>query len=461
GELYGGVAFAPEVRRLLMTCGGHGMQGMARELELRASKLSADLSELAMRAGLIQEPLDSLEGEALRIAIEGLFTHVTTLAEWVEAKALSPSVKELFDLFAKVREAQREFDLEATTLLALRDCVQAEDALLALLALYIDAKRDPAPARGRPLTETISIAPFFTSQTDNNAVADSFDALVENPHYAAYLASRGGHSEWGLDSAFETTAFGRAWRAEALRLLLVARGQAKKIVVTFVAGPEALETFPAGTLNSTLRIVEGAGEGLPWLRPTLVDSRLRDALARVVRSVYLERESANAGAYRALLRALANHAEAHYAELLEQLESDSVVNAAIAEQTFETWLGSANALAAFVEGRVNFDGAPDDERARRALLAAAYLECPAFRQAFDEVREGLTRWEKRRTSLHCYRRLAKGSFGLVFPAIEKALEEATRGISMVYVEADAPNMHRRAIDDARWLLALAMDEERP
>jgi|GEM_PF-4085903 len=495
GEIPGGYTLAPRVRNWLMRIGAQGFHVLPQAVVVDASALASSLTELGMRAGVLEQTLASFEAQARSQAAGTLIPSVDRIVRMLPSdegwQGLSQETRTCFDGLLALRKCYARFGSECLPRMVIAGVNDPADMVVALACLHLaDALadlRDGKRAESARLTRNVSLAPELSPL---NAPADAL-LLLERLRglrpYADYLDSRGGHQEIALSSPSALDPCYASILRERFVRELTRDAKASGLILTFrmqplsraggLAGSQAIEA-PASELFSsfgndsfTQHVAIEAGSGfLSRLGGNSLASAARAQLALVgfTDALYLHPELKLAPAqverYREVLLALGKHANAAYQDLGESLKRDlpdhpqaSAIRSFVAE-----WYGLSKALDALLNGKLALSGLPEDQSARLAGIKEAAEVWPTLRNALRLARDGMSEYSLVFLSAYAWQHFPSGSFSQSFPRIEQAWRKALELFDLLAPAAplSRPALRSLARGDALKLVQLSRRKSR-
>jgi len=420
GEVYGGVAFTPAVRRMMVLAGLTRLHGKAESLTSNAPELEDFASEIGLRAGLLRQPLAAMSPAAALEAAQALSSAPQRLASTFDAGSLSENTRNFLAYLRCARWLLANLDPEAVNCLLLTDVTSSSEVVSALALMQaIDAEPMPyGNPMGNGLMDRMGLVIGISLSADATCVTELVSTLLVSPAFKAYSDSRGGHVEILIQR--ETGGIGpSAFPAHpSVRDLLRLRATSREVVkaakgtvvtYTFVTNDASgirilLACMPRGTVNQHLRAIVPADLSRLIATTTHGVRQLFDApLSELTRQSWLNREAESPEAVTQEREAQAA-IEAAWAALLAQ-HADAGVRPESHAEWFEAiapWFG-ARYLASLADAR---------------FVATA----------FGIVADSMQRMHPRRLSAFAWRTLPKGAYSLLYPGVEQAWREAAEAV---------------------------------
>lgn len=452
-EIPGGFALAPRVRSILMCAGAYGMHGNAHEVTSEASAFSSALSELGMRSGLLEQPLDSFSeqgrAQAAGTLVSSMGRLITLLPEGEGWQGVSQPTRDLVDALLAIRASYAGFGGECVPRLILAGVSDSSDLMIALTTLHlVDAladKREGKRSTSARLVRNLSLAPELSLTLSPQEALRLLERARALKPYGEYLDARGSHQEIALSPLPRSSIFNEAILRERFVRELVRDAKASGIILTFalplitrsggISGSAELEqrasagfaSLAKDSITQHLRLQAGARSRTRSAAiPPVIAAASADALLGLTDALYrhpeTELESAQLERYREVIEALRVAEQVHQQELTQRLKQSfpDHPQARALTALVRDWYGTGCALNDLLDGKLKLAGLPKDRASRVAGLSEAIRVWPLFRFVVRAARDAMREYSLPFLSRYASKHFPAGGYSEAFPAIESA-----------------------------------------
>ncbi len=459
-ETTGGVHSAGAFREILMMAGSCGFSLPFIEISLKAEDLSIALSELAMRSGLLEAPLDSLEEKHRQIQLEELFKQPQALSTTANAHNLLPETTCVLKTLESIQYKLEQKHFQTEPLLIIKNTERATDFITALCLLrLVDYSSKSKTKAHQSLLENLAIVPRLSAGLAEEKCTSLLQELHSNQLYRDYLTARGEYQELRLGNApkrkhLQSAPFTHALQDYQTRKTLYNKAQELGIKLTLALASNNLEEAPntilaqePESLNHHLTIeLDGSknlrSEGSALQKLDFFDTysllpKLERGLTALTTQTYLPQklDPQKLRAFEEFGAELARHAQIVWAKLWERAEPiipqekkllnflSRIRDWYSLSQGLQSWLHASNKQQED-ENKAATQAKAQNYSSQLLALQNAYREWPLFKHQLRLANQSLLYGHKHLLGLEVSKCLRPGEYTTFYPEVEKTWDQA-------------------------------------